>query len=360
MRDLRLADYRGPNHRSGFPLHSLMSSRPLPVVIALSSIFLSPQLLAAFSAIGFEGKIIENIPYSTSTGIPNGVAPGSPFSYTFLSGNNLQSFNDPTRGIVDTDDVGSGSAVPDYYKSSEFGWKLDGYQATNNSQINWDTFDPTFVGNGAATGTDYPGAAVGRQSELGEAFNVNHLFSPATGNLAKAPGLGDQFLDVHGKAGYSSQITLDFYVPLDEIYYVTMAFGGRDAGSNQAKGYYRLMSGLDVIFSGNTGDLPFEAWQPINRASPSEGAVEAVLGLNAGVTQQDWEYFKHDFNVSAGKTYTLQVMLPEELNFDFAMGPRYTNTPGIEILPGHAVPEPSTVLSGVFGALLLAFRRKRN
>lgn len=340
-----------------------MISAPLAqnITRALATLVLtSIPAFGAFTAIGFEGQTIDGIPYSTATGIPNGVAPGSAFSYTFLPGNNLQNFNDSSKGIIDSDDGSSGGgSVPDYYKSSQFGWRLDGHRATSNTQAGWNTFDNTVVGNGASGGTDYPGGIAGRQAELGEAFNVNHLFSPATGNLAKAPGLGDQFLDVHGKTGFSAQMSLDFTATTAEIFYITMGFGGRDSGSQNVMAHYRLLEGSSVIFSGTTGDTPYEAWAPTDRGNPSAGAVAASLGVNPGVTQQDWEYFKHTFSVTAGHTYTLQVMLPEELNFDFALGSQYTHTPGIQILPGFgAIPEPSAALLGVLGSFLF-LRRKR-
>lgn len=340
-----------------------MISAPLAqkVASALTVLaFTSLPALGAFTAIGFEGQTIDGIPYSTANGIPDGVAVGSEYSYTFLPGNNLQNFNDGSKGIVDSDDGTSGGGfVPDYYKSSQFGWRLDGHRTTSNSEAGWNSFSSSMTGGGAGGGTDYPGGPAGRNSELGEAFNLNRTFSPATGNLAKAPGLGDQFLDVHGAIGYSAQMTLDFTSSTSEIYYITMGFGGRDNGSQNVMAFYRLLEGSTVIFSGTTGDNPYEAWAPTDRGNPSAGAVATTLGVNPGVTQQDWEYFKHTFSVTAGKTYSLQVMLPEELNFDFALGTQYTHTPGIQVLPAFgAIPEPSSALLGVLGSALL-LRRKR-
>ncbi|RYD31276.1 MAG: hypothetical protein EOP85_22925, partial [Verrucomicrobiaceae bacterium] len=93
-----------------------MISAPLTqkVAVAVTAFALSSvPAFGAFSAIGFEGQTIDGIPYSTATGVPNGVSVGSAFSYTFQPGNNLQSFNDSSKGVVDSDDIGSGGSVPD-------------------------------------------------------------------------------------------------------------------------------------------------------------------------------------------------------------------------------------------------------
>ncbi len=321
---------------------------------------LSTGLAKGFDPIGFEGNLTD-IPYGTGVGIPNGTTVGGPISYNFVAGNNLQSFRNTTLGTPDGDDgtpSTSGGAVPDYYKSPTFGWKLDGWNATNNSAPTFNTFDNTFVGNGASIGTDYAGGVVGRNTEFSEALNVNRFFSPASGNLAQAPGLGDQFLDTHGKVGFSSQISLKFTVTSDDEYFTTLGFGGRDNGSATSRGYYRLIDSNDsVLFSGSTSDNPFEAWTPIDPLNPSAGAVLTAAPAGTGVSQKDWEYFKNTFNVVANETYTLQLLLPEEQNFDFVLGSSYTNTPGIVII--SQVPEPSSLAALAATSLGLILRRRR-
>lgn len=318
---------------------------------------------AQFNPVGFEGSTIYNIPYATNVGIPTGTPVNTPFSYTFAAGNNLQSFNNSGAGIVDSDDGSGGSnAVPDYYKSPEFAWRLNGWQATNNTTANWGVFNNSYVGNGASIGEDYPGGISGRQTELSEALNLNHLFSPAAGNLAKAPGLGDQFIDAHGSTGNTSQMSLTFLATQTDTFFITLAFGGRDANSQSYKSYFRLLDTTNstVVFSGDTSQTPFEAWTPVNPASPSDGAVAASLTTNLGVTQKDWEYFKQTFNVSAGTTYTLEILMAEEINFDMALGAQYSYTPGI-VTNFSAVPEPSTYgLAGLALVGVLVVLRKRS
>ncbi len=341
-----------------------MTSRITPaLIVGLLMLALAPRLAAQFNPIGFEGSTINNIPYATNVGIPNGTPANTPFSYTFVDGNNLQSFNNASAGIVDSDDGSGGSnSVPDYYKSPEFGWKLDGWQTTNNTTANWNSFNSSYVGNGASIGEDYPGGIAGRTTELSEALNLNQKFSPAQGNLPSAPGLGEHFLDAHGSTGNTSQISLVFQATLADTFFITMAFGGRDTGSQSTKGYYRLIdSNNNVVFSGDTSATPYEAWTPISPGNPSAGSTAATLTNNAGVTQADWEYFKTTFNVTAGSLYTLQILLPEELNFDLAIGSTYSYTPGI-VTNFSAVPEPSTYgIAGVAVAcgLIWLKRRKR-
>ncbi|WP_438483044.1 PEP-CTERM sorting domain-containing protein [Oleiharenicola lentus] len=298
---------------------------------------------AQFNPIGFEGTTIYNIPYATNVGIPNGTPVNTPFSYTFVSGNNLQAFRNSSAGIVDSDDGSGGSeAVPDYFKSPEFGWKVDGWQTTNSTSATWNAFDSGYIGNGNGTGTAYPGNGA-PASEWGESFNVNHLFSPAAGNLAKAPGLGDQFLDMHGSTGFTTQLSLQFLATQTDTFFITLAFGGRDSNSQNYKGYFRLrdITNNTVVFSGDTSQTPFEAWTPTDPNNPSLGAVAATPTNNTGVNQKDWEYFKQTFNVTAGTMYSLELLLPEEHNFDMALGSQYSYTPGIQT-NFSVVPEPST------------------
>ena len=333
------------------------------LIVGLFMLTLVPRLAAQFNPIGFEGSTINNIPYATNVGIPNGTPVNTPFSYTFLDGNNLQSFNNASAGIVDSDDGSGGSnSVPDYYKSPQFGWKLDGWQTTNNTTANWNVFNNSYVGNGASAGTDYPGGIAGRTAELGEALNLNQKFSPAQGNLPSAPGLGEHFLDAWGSVGNTSQISLQFLTAQTDTFFITTAFGGRDSGSDNAKAYYRLIdSNNNVVFSGDTSATPYEAWTPINPSNPSAGSTAATKTNNVGVKQADWEYFKTTFNVTAGSLYTLQVLLPEEINFDLAIGSTYSYTPGI-VTDFSAVPEPSTYgMAGVAVAcgLIWLKRRKR-
>jgi hypothetical protein len=308
-----------------------------------------------FNAIGFEGQTISNIPYATNVGIPNGTPVNTPFSYLFADGNNLQYFNNPSAGITDTDDASSGSnSIPDYYKASGFGWRLTGWQATNNISADYTLFNNSYVGNGAGLGADYSGGIAGRQTELSEAININRKFSPANGNLPSAPGLGDQFLDTHGSTGNTSLISLQFTATQNDSWFMTLAFGGRDGGSGNFRGYYRLLDGTTPVFTGNTSDLPFEAYTPLNPADTTLGSVPASLTTSMGVAQKDWEYFKQSFSVTAGSLYTLQVLLPEEQNFDFALGSNYTSTPGLVV-----VPEPSAAVLGMLGLAGLMRRRRR-
>jgi hypothetical protein len=137
---------------------------------------------------------------------------------------------------------------------------------------------------------------------------------------------------------------------------MTLAFGGRDSGSENTRGYYRLIQGSTVIFSGDTSATPFEAYQRLGTFPSNSTTDPSPVGT--GVRQNGWEYFKPaNFAVTANTRYTLELLLPDELNFDFALGSNYTNVPLIEILP---VPEPSTY--GAFAAAgligLAAFRRR--
>ncbi|WP_162525211.1 PEP-CTERM sorting domain-containing protein [Rariglobus hedericola] len=352
-----------------------------PVYLAgVLGLTLTGTVYAQFNPIGFEGSsTITNIPYSTSSGIPNGTPANTPYSYTFVDGNNIQSFKNSSAGTVDSDDgTGGTSAVPDYYKSPEFGWAINGYQATNNSSGTtntpvWNSFNSSHTGNGMGDGIDYPGGGTGQNTQFSEAININQKFSPANGNLAAAPGLGDHFLDVYDVVGYTAQLSLNFQATTNDVFFVTLAFGGRDGGSENQKGYYRLIeTGTGtVVFSGNTGyngSTPitagagtpgvtqFETWTP-----NGSGASAASSSTNIGVTQRDWEYFKETYAVTAGTTYTLQILLPEELNFDMAIGSQYSYTPNI-ITNFSVVPEASTFgLAGVgmLGLLLATRRMKR-
>ena len=310
---------------------------------------------ADFNAIGFEGQTINNIPYATNVGIPNGTTLNAPLSYLFVDGNNLQYFNNPAAGITDSDDAASGSnVVPDYYKSPDFGWKLDGWQTSNNTSATYGMFSSTYVGNGASLGGDYPGGIVGRQTELSETININRKFSPANGNLPAAPGLGDQFLDVQGSTGNTSQLSLQFMTTTSDSWFMTLAFGGRDAASGNFRGYFRLLDGATEVFSGATSDLAYEAYTPIDPGNTLLGSALTTSTTSLGVTQKDWEYFKHSFSVTAGTIYTLQVLLPEEQNFDFALGSTYTSTPGLTV-----VPEPSAAGMALLALGHLLVRRRR-
>jgi PEP-CTERM motif len=311
-----------------------------------------PSALHAFNAIGFEGNELHGIPNLPTTGVPTGVT-SSTFNYTLKTGNNLQTFRNAGAGTVDSDDVlpgttGSGS-VPDYFKAPEFGWILQGYVNTSLTTANWNAFQSDATGASAPQGTDFPGAQSGQTTELGEAFNVNRFFSPAQGNLAAAPGLGDQFLDVWnagGTPGVAAQMSIDITATQNTLWTGTFGFGGRDLLSDQANSFFRLRDGATVLFSGSTGDVPFEYWTDSN--------VQGSVSASNGVTQTDWEYFKFsDISVTAGKVYTVDVIMPEEQNFDWVLGAAYT------VLPGAQVPEPSSLLLGVATALGLLVRRRR-
>jgi hypothetical protein len=197
-----------------------MNYKSLTQVLATAlAISVTTIAYGQYSAIGFEGGTIGNIPWGTNVGVPAGVATGATFSYTFVDGNNLMSFGSTAGGaIADSDDPGAGSAtVPDYYKSPDFGWQMVGYKTTNNTAANWTTFSSSYVGNGNSNGTDYPGTGALR-ADWGEGFNINKNFSPAYTNLAKAPGLGDYFLDTHVSPGNTSQIKLDFQTSANAEY----------------------------------------------------------------------------------------------------------------------------------------------
>lgn len=313
-----------------------------------------PGALHAINAIGFEGLVVSGIPNQATTGVPTGVTAPT-FSYTLLAGNNLQTFRNAAAGTVDSDDVLTGTSgngsVPDYYKAPEFGWKLQGYVNSSLVSANWNTFQSNAIGTGSTQGTDYPGVAtVGQQTELGEALNVNRFFSPATGNLAAAPGLGDQFLDVWSRPGtpgtWSAQMTIDIAATQSTNWTGTFAFGGRDAASAMANSFFRLRDGETILFSGSTGDIPFEYWTDSN----TQGTAVA----SNGVTQTDWEYFKFsNIPVVAGKIYTVDIVMPEEQNFDWVLGDAYT------VIPGAQIPEPSSLLLGASTVLGLLARRRR-
>ena len=321
----------------------------------LSFLCLFPGVLPAFNAIGFEGAVVAGIPNQANTGVPGGVITPT-FSYTLLSGNNLQTFRNPGAGTVDSDDVLAGTSgngsVPDYYKAPEFGWKLQGYVNSSLVSPNWNTFQSTATGSGASAGADYPGVAtVGQRDELGEALNVNRFFSPATGNLAAAPGLGDQFLDVWSTPGspgaWSAQMSIDISATQNTFWTGTFAFGGRDASSALANSFFRLRDGANVLFSGSTGSVPLEYWT----GPTTQGTAVA----SNGVTQTDWEYFKFsNIAVTAGKIYTVDIIMPEEQNFDWVLGDAYT------VMPGAQIPEASSLLLGIVSAFGLLIRRRRN
>ncbi len=302
---------------------------------------------AQFDPIGFEGSTIYQIPYSTGVGIPNGTPVGSSFGYTFIPGNNLQ-------GI---------SGVSYYSQAPSFGWRIDGYQATDNTSAQWNVFNNSYIGNGAGQGEGYPGTGYASNQTISDAININRDYSPANGNLPSAPGLGSQFLDVWASRGNTSQIALDFRTTTADTFFMTLAFGGRDAGSATAKSYYRLLNTdtSAVVFSGDTSQTPFEAWKPINTSNPSAGSQVAAKLNDAGVIQQDWEYFKQTFGVTANTSYTLQVLLPEEVNLDLALGAQYNYTPGV-ITDFSAVPEASTyglMGLGATAALMVLHRRSK-
>lgn len=287
--------------------------------------------------------------------------PGYSGSYNFVEGNNLQ----------------YGASVPDYYKSPDFGWQLQGWTPYSSTQAKWYNFDSTYVGNGA-NNISYPGnGATG--AALNDAFNINKIFSPASGNLPFAPGLGNQFMDTWGKpnngdVGDSAQMNLVFTATKTTSLLFTLAFGGRDANSQNTVGFYRIIEGNSILFSGSTNDSgsnpnPFQLWKPDAANSFTSSLADASTtknNNNAGVTQREWEYYQVGnltgtngaFVAQANHIYQLQIMLPDELNFDLALGTGYSEFSNLVVPP---VPEPSTY--GLLGAGSLlgfaAFRRRK-
>lgn len=348
---------------------SLRSRGLRSLAFALS---LSPaaSLHAQFNAIGFEGQVIQYIPYSNDVGIPAGTPVNDPFSYTFTSGNNLQSFQSTAGGaIADTDDVGYSGAgttntVPDYYRSTQFLWKHDGFKATpTGSDPGWGTgFDGSYASSGGyANGANVPGGDSFRNSntngQYAETFNINRDYSPAAGNLPKAPGLGDQFFDTHLNAGTTSQFSLAFTADATRDYYTTFAFGGRDVNSENTRAYYRIFDTTDTVavMSGSTIDTPYESW-----TGPLAAPVLTTSYAASGVTQSNWEYFKGTFSVTAAHSYEIQIMMPEELNFDIAIGSDYTD---VGLVDGVITPVPEASSYGVAGVSLAVgfalLRRRR-
>ena len=372
-----------------FPTYAVnLWSRALRRAGGALGLGLTCSLHAQFNAIGFEGSTIQNIPNAANVGVPTGS--GSTFSYTFASGNNLQVFNNPSAGTVDSDDVGfsgagSTSSVPDYYRSSEFLWTHIGFKVTptDNTNPGWDTGFSTTYGNGAANtpvsgisyqsdgyanGDNNPGGsgvrASGTDNQYAEMFNINRNFS-STGNLSAAPGLGSQFLDTHLSPGMSSQFELYFSADQSRTFYTTLAFGGRDntRGTNSAnqRSYFRLYdvtAGASVI-SGDTTDTPNETWDCGNAGAVTTPVLVASDG-SVGVTQTNWEYFRLNFAVVSGHSYKLQVMMANEINFDVVIGDTYNNIAGIVGGKIVAVPEASTYgLAGVGLAAGFALLRRR-
>lgn len=344
-------------------------------------------LYAQFNAIGFEGTTIQNIPYDTSVGIPSyAVGTNAPFNYSFAIGNNLQNFQTTSGGgIVDTDDAGwtvaseSGN-IPDYYRSPQFLWKHDGYKTTptDNTNPGWGTgFNASYgASDGYDRGVNLPGGSGARDGEgttgpgaanqFSEVFSINRDFS-TSGNIPFAPGLGSQFLDTHIFPGVSSQFSLAFAANETRSYYTTFAFGGRDntRGTNSAneRAYFRIFdvtTGTSVL-SGDTTDMPYEAYaKDIQVPAVNTSHSVTPTTANVGVIQTNWEYFKGTFNVVAGRSYQIQIMMPNEINFDMAIGTNYTNISSITGGVITPVPEASTYgVVGIGFAAGFAFSRRR-
>lgn len=375
----------------------IRSLRSLASAVTLTT---TVSLHAQFNAIGFEGQTIQSIPYDTSIGIPAGKTANQPFSYTLASGNNLQSFqsgnNTVAGGFYDTDDKYSGSAtttsVPDYYRSPEFLWRVDGFKDVTPTGTNpgWDTgfltgttklkgSNASAVGTGGyTTGDNQPqnqptehsqsgvtGATAmgvdGTTRQFSEQFNINRDYSPAAGNLPKAPGLGDQFLDTHLTVGASSQFSLSFNSNVSQSFYATFAFGGRDSGSDSSRAYFRIIDTAGSVLvtgsDGSTNDTPFESW-----TGPLAAPVTTTTYAATGVTQANWEYFKKTFSLVAGHNYKLQIMMPNEINFDMVIGTNYTNISSIT--GGNLTPVPEAASYGIAGVGLAAgfalLRRRRS
>lgn len=356
--------------------------KKLAAATAVVGLITLNEAFAQFNAIGFEGATIQNIPYDTTVGIPAAyVAGGVAFPYTFATGNNLQSFKSQAAGTADTDDspTATGTSVPDYYRSPEFIWRTDGFKTTQATSPGWNTgfnaaYAPTTGGGAADMGHNFPGKSAPQGTNVdgqwSENFNVNRFFSVAAGSLPAAPGLGDQFLDTHlsprvigAPSSYvSSQFTLKFSVSTSASLYMTLAFGGRDAESESQRAWYRVYDSTPgyeaTLVEGSTADVPFESWYGPYPSVPTKRANDS----STGVAHSDWEYFKSTYSVVSGHSYELQILMPEEINFDMVLGSGYTNIASVYGGTLVAIPEASTngVAAGILSVGLVLLRRRQN
>lgn len=318
-------------------------------LIALTQVACAQVNYGAFDPFTFEGSYITGF-YGPSS------------SYTFKTGNNLQNAN-TTGGYI----------TPDYHWSPNFGWQIDGYVAQSNTVGNFinpgsGTMSSTYTGIDAKV--DAPGRtnnSIYGTDRYADAYNINVGYSNT--GLFAAPGLGNNFLDTYTDRtttkAFTAQMSLSFVSTLDTSLQMTLAFGGRDDyGSNQSSLYTAWFRIIDtsannlIVASGNTGSGNQSAMSYYyTPANPTLNLVGSAPS-NAGVNYQAWEYYTVNWTGTAGHTYDLQVLMPEEINFDIAQGAQFTNIPGVTLPP---IPEPSTY--GLLGAgallSLVAFRRKR-
>lgn len=327
----------------------------------------------SFNPFTFEGSYIEGH-YGAGSSFTFNV--GSPSGGTFLQANNLQ----------------NGSSAPNYHWAPNFGWRIDGYTLQSKTQGNF--IDPSANGatangsyNGGQPGIAYPSNTIdintNGNDRLADAFNLNRYYS-LTG-LASAPGLGTNYMDTYTKrsyaegGNYNAQASLAFVSNFDQNLFVTLAFGGRDNGrpagesgstlSNESSKYmawFRIVDRTtgDVVNGtlGNTGSGNKSNMLEYYKDRSSTNSLlpdKSNAPTDDGVDFQSWEYYKLNWSAQVGHTYDLQILLPEELNFDLAFGSNYSNLTSYVTLP--PIPEPSTY--ALFGAGSLAglalIRRQR-
>lgn len=324
----------------------------------------------AFNPFTFEGDYIEGH-YGAGSSFTFNVGPAS--GGTFLQANNLQ----------------DGTSAPNYHWAPTFGWQIDGYTAQSNTQGNFlglagDTGVAYSAYNAGQPGIAYPGNTIDSNTmgndRLADAFNLNRYYS-ITG-LASAPGLGNNYMDTYTKrsyttnGAYNAQASLDFVSNATQELYLTLAFGGRDNArldnanitneSSKYMAWFRVVDlTLGTVVDGSLGNTGASNKANMLEYYKDRSSTNSLLADNSnaptddGVDFQSWEYYKLTWNAIEGHQYDLQILLPEEINFDLAFGSQYSNITTFVDLP--PIPEPSTY--GMVGAGALAglalWRRRR-